>query len=623
MCGIFGVISNIEIDNQKLKNVSQVISYRGPDDEGMLLFNPGDSNFSQFIGDETIPAIKFQNINQAKHFNAAFLHRRLSIIDLSPTGHQPMSYNNEKLWITYNGEVYNYIEIRDELSLKGYKFFTQSDTEVILAAYQEWGADCVNHFNGMWAFAIWDSINQTIFLSRDRVGVKPLYYYFSGGQFIFCSEIKGIKTYIENKLTLNQKKIYEYLIRGQIFVGESEDTIFEEIKQLMPGSNLIFTQNKKISIDKYWSLNLNKNKLSFNENKERFSELFLQSIKYRLRSDVEVGSCLSGGLDSSSLVSFASKKFNKKFHTFSAIWPGEKCDESFFVEKVNNKYQCYPNAFSPNLDKIIDVIDKEIWYQELPLSGSSLLAQWFVMEQAKRKNIKVLLDGQGADEILSGYPFYLPAYINEMIYSFKWKELYKYYPSLRKNNYNLKWFLNLQKYRFIAPFRKAVFPIKSALLNKYEFGTKHHNGYRCTNLPEFLKYQIEKTNLPMLLHYEDRNSMAHSVESRVPFLDYNLVEFAVNIPTEQKINGTLTKIILREAMKDYLPEEVYNRTDKIGFSTPIEQKLFQHDGKLFDNCLESIKNSELIQMDLIEIDKINSSNIFGMYTLAKFIQTWI
>ena len=532
-----------------------------------------------------------------------------------------MSYNDNKFWITYNGEVYNYLEIKAELLGKGYKFITHSDTEVILASYQEWGTECVNHFNGMWAFAIWDSLNHSIFLSRDRVGVKPLYYYNNNDQFIFCSEIKGIRTYLDNKLTLSEKKIYEYLIRGQIFVGESDDTIFKEVKQLMPGSNLVLKQNN-ISIDKYWRLKLNKNRLSFSDNVERFSELFLQSIKYRLRSDVEVGSCLSGGLDSSSLVSFASRKFNKRFHTFSAIWPGEKCDESYYVEKVNNKYQCFPNAFTPNLENIIQLIEKVIWHQEIPLAGSSLLAQWFVMEKAKEKNIKVLLDGQGADEILSGYPFYLPAYVNEMVYSFKWRELYKYYPSLRKNNYSLKWFINNQKYNFISPFRKAEFPIKEIFLSKYKFSTKDQNGYICTSLPKFLKNQIESTTLPGLLHFEDRNSMAHSVESRVPFLDYRLLEFAVNIPTEQKIHGSLTKIILREAMKDYLPEEVYKRTDKIGFSTPIEHNLFNKNSERYNYCLDSIENSELIEMDLIETNKINSQNIFGVYTLVKFLEMW-
>jgi len=620
MCGIFGIISDKIVDIQKLSKVSRVIKHRGPDDEGFLLFNKDDGEYEQYCGEDTIQDITYLLLNDTKRFNAAFLHRRLAIIDLSPTGHQPMTYNANKLWITYNGEVYNYIEIRAELSAKGYTFNSYTDTEVILASYQEWGTECVNHFNGMWAFAIWDSFNHIIFLSRDRVGIKPLYYYHKDSKFIFCSEIKGIKTYLDNNLTLNEKKIYEYLVRGQIFVGESEDTILEEVKQLMPGSNLVLNQNN-ISINKYWSLTLTRNRLSFNDNVERFSELFLQSIKFRLRSDVEVGSCLSGGLDSSSLVSFASNKFNKRFHTFSAIWPGEKCDESYYVEKVNDKYQCYPNAFTPDLENISEVIDKEIWHQEIPLAGSSLLAQWFVMEKAKEKNIKVLLDGQGADEILSGYPLYLISYINEMIYSLKWNELYKYYPSLKKNGYPVKRFISIQKHKLFNQ-KHTAFPIKKKLIDKYIFNTKYVTPHKCNYLPDFLKDQIERTNLPGLLHFEDRNSMAHSVESRVPFLDYKLLEFTVSIPTEQKINGALTKIILREAMKDYLPEEVYNRFDKIGFSTPIENNLFNNGNALYNNYLDSIKNSDITNMDLIELEEINSHNIFAIYTLAKFMEIW-
>jgi len=531
-----------------------------------------------------------------------------------------MSYNDDNYWITYNGEVYNYIEIRVELEKEGFTFCSHSDTEVILAAYQKWGTDCVKKFNGMWAFAIWDRNKDHFFLSRDRVGIKPLYYYQRNGEFIFSSEIKGIRTYLNNKLTLSEKKIYEYLIRGQIFVGESNETIYEEVKQLIPGSNLIFKQDK-LDIDKYWSLKLTGNKLSINENVDKFKELFHQSIKYRLRSDVEVGSCLSGGLDSSSLVSFASKKFGKKFHTFSAIWPGNSCDESYFVDKVNKKWHCHPNAFTPRLENLLEIIDKEIWHQEIPLAGSSLLAQWFVMERAQKNGIKVLLDGQGADEILSGYPVYLIPYINEMIYSFQWHQLYKYYPSLKKNGYPIKRFIGIQKHKLFS-HRKPAFPIKKVRINKYEFKTMYSIPHKCNYLPQFLKDQIEKTNLPCLLHFEDRNSMAHSVEARVPFLDHELVEFALSIPTAQKIHGALTKIILRESMKNYLPVEIYNRTDKIGFSSPIEQNLFYKDSKFYALGMEYIRKSELNQMDLLDNNSIDGDNIFGIYTLAKFVDMW-
>jgi asparagine synthase (glutamine-hydrolysing) len=363
------------------------------------------------------------------------------------------------------------------------------------------------------------------------------------------------------------------------------------------------------------------NKFSFGENVERFKELFRQSIEFMLRSDVEVGTCLSGGLDSSSLVSFASKEFNKTFNTFSAVWPGYKCDESFFVDKLNTKYSCHSNAFTPELDNILDIYDKVIWHQEIPLSGSSIMAQWFVMEKAKSKNIKVLLDGQGADEILSGYPDYLIPYINEMIYSLKWNELFCYYQSLKQNNYSVKRMLGIQKHKIFHKTESA-FPIKKNLQSKYSFQTKFSRPHLSNFLPEYLKDQIERTNLPVLLHFEDRNSMASSVESRVPYLDHNLIEFAVNIPTDQKIHGALTKIILREAMKPYLPEEIYKRTDKIGFSTPIEENFNKKGNKFYDFALEYITNSEFNKLELLDNNLIDKENIFGIYSLARFIDIW-
>lgn len=621
MCGIFGIVSDNNIDIKKLTRVSKVLRHRGPDDEGYLLFNKGTDDYAIAKGADSISSINAKSILSCSGYNSAFLHRRLSIIDLSPAGHQPMSYDNDRFWVVFNGEIYNYIELREQLIKKGHNFKSTSDTEVLLASYQEWGQECVERFNGIWAFAVWDKQNSCIFLSRDRLGVKPLYYYCKNDQTLFCSEIKGIREYLNGCLTLNERNIFQYLIRGRIVTGESYESIFDEIKCLSAGTNLIL-KNNKISETKYWNISLNKNELNFNENVEKFRELFQQSIKFQLRSDVEVGACLSGGLDSSSLVTFASSTFNKRFHTFSAIWPGEKCDESYYIDKVNAKCNCYSNAFTPEMNNLITIIDQEIWHQEIPLSGSSAIAQWFVMAKAKEKGIKVLLDGQGADEILSGYPYYLTPFINEMIFSFKWKELQKYSSSLKNSGYSTKWFLSIQRYRFISPFNRPAFPIKKSLLSRYRFGTKQQNGYICSSLPKFLKDHIEKSNLPDLLHYEDRNSMAHSIESRVPFLDHNLVEFAVNIPSEQKIHGALTKIILRESMKPFLPVEIYNRTDKIGFSTPIERNLFNKGGKFYYCALDYIENSDLYKMGVLDMQLLNENHIFGLYTLAKFLDMW-
>jgi len=617
MSGIFGLLSGNKIKFNKLLDVSQVISHRGPDDAGILLFNTKNSKFHKLKLED-----KFSSSGiESTEFNGAFVHRNLFLVDKSKACHQPLSNNSDYLWIVFDGEIFNYKDLISELIENGQILNSQSDVEVILAAYSFWGLECVNKFNGNWAFAIWDSKKKLLFLSRDRLGIKPLYYLYDNHNFIFCSEIKGIREYIEQDLKIDNDRIIEYLIRAQIFVGETEDSIFKGIKQLSPGSNLIFSNNK-IQLRKYWNLNLTKNNSSFSENVEGFLKLFHQSVQSQLGADVEVGSCLSGGIDSSSLVSFSSEMFNIRLRTFSAVWPEENCNEAHFIEKVNKKNNCISNTFTPNLENILELIDKEIWHQEIPFSGGSLLAQWCVMEKAKAANIKVLLDGQGADEVLAGYPFYLTAYVNEMVFSLKWNELVKYYSLLKKNGYTFKWFLNNQRYRFISPIRRARLPIKRKLFKENKLNTEHHNGYACNKLNEFVKSQIELTVLPMLLHYADRNSMAHSVQSRLPFLDHRLVEFTVNIPAEQKIRGTLTKVILREAMKNYLPEEIYNRTDKIGFSTPIEKKLFYKGSQLFEYCLDSLHNSDIYKTGWLEPDEINSNNIFGLYSLSRFLKIW-
>jgi asparagine synthase (glutamine-hydrolysing) len=555
MCGIFGIINGKEsIDITKLQEVSKALRHRGPDDEGYLLTSTNKKTYHSYKGDISPQSLILPHISTANgNYNIAFLHRRLSIIDLSDTGHQPMSYA-ERYWIILNGEIYNYLEIKEELLKKGYSFKSSSDTEVVLAAYIEWGKDCVLRFNGMWAFVLWDCKENSFLLSRDRFGVKPLYYYFKNNVFIFCSEIKGIRTYLNNNILINSESVNKFLDIGEFSIGEIDDTMFYDIKQLLPGHNIIFKENS-LKIIKYWNLELKETTNTIEENIEIFKELFLNSIKLRLRSDVEVGSCLSGGIDSSSIVSYASSKFNRKMHTFSIIWPGEKCDESFYIDTVNKKYDCTAHAFKPELNDVLEIIDKVIWHQELPLATGSLLAQWFVMRKANKEGIKVLLDGQGADEVLAGYPRFIRSFLNEMILGFSFKTILENKELLRQYGYSTKSYLSV---------------FKTLIFNKL-FKQNNNNIFKSLN--DNLKSEMEISCLPSLLHYEDRNSMAHSIESRVPFLDFHLVEFLFSIPASQKIKNSRTKFILINAMKDYLPPEIYNRRDKIGFETPIEKYL--------------------------------------------------
>ncbi|TAL69640.1 MAG: asparagine synthase (glutamine-hydrolyzing) [Bacteroidetes bacterium] len=558
------------------------------------------------------------------NYNSALLHRRLSIIDLSDSGHQPMSYNDGNLWITFNGEIYNYLEIKGELINKGYRFISNSDTEVMLTAYQEWGEKCVERFNGMWAFAIYDRQKQLIFCSRDRLGIKPFYYSQYKEEFVFCSEIKGIRFWFNNQARLNEDKIREYLIMGQVIIGASRETLFNDIYQLMPGHNLTYSiTDKKYSIYRFWELGINISKnQSFNFYQDTFSELFKDSIKFRLRSDVEVGSCLSGGLDSSSIVCFGSSEFKKQFNTFSAVWPGTNSDEANYIKIANNHSNSKGNLITYNdLDDFIDFHNKVMWHQELPLAGSSVMAQWLVMKEARRNKVPVLLDGQGGDEILSGYPAYINSYINELFYRLKWQEFFKNRDNWNYNGYS---YTKLLKTLIKNKIKKVEtnLPITGYQHNLYQAAYQYSLSSKCNFLPVYLKEQIEKTNLPVLLHYEDRNSMAHSVEARLPFLDYRLVEFTVNIPTQYKFKGTLQKTILRESMKPYLPTPIYERRDKIGFSTPIEQNIIFKNQDLFCFMENYLKKSDIWKYGWIDTSKYVKDHLFPLYSLATFIETF-
>lgn len=611
MCGIFGLIQKPQIDVRKLRKVSSVIAHRGPDDEGYLLADIQNNTYQAAFSHDSVKGLNLPELDSVQgNFNAALVHRRLSIIDLSVAGHQPMSYDDGLLWIAFNGEIYNYVEIKKDLIKKGYRFFTSSDTEVILAAYKEWGFDCCRIFNGIWAFAIYDREKKLFFLSRDRVGVKPLYYYFSGGSFIFGSEIKSISCYLNKQIRVNKMKLEEYLSVGQNFSGYDDSTYFEEIRQLRPATNLIFSENK-IQLQVYWQLNTFRNNNSFDKNINKFAELFGESIKMQFRSDVEVGSCLSGGLDSSSIVSYASSVFERKLHTFSAIWPNDPIDESFYIGKVNELHSCLSHTFEPDMKDIFGLIDKIIWHQETPLSGASLIAQWKVFEYVKKCGVKVVLDGEGSDEVLSGYPRYVLTYLNEIIRQLKWIEILKYNQSLSEAGYSIKSMIRFQIDKVISD------------KNSYEFSKF---PYKYSTLYEYMKDEVEKYSLPALLHNKDRNSMAHSVEARVPFLDHNIIEFAASIPAEQKIHGTLTKVILRESMKSVLPMEIYNRTDKIGFGTPIEKRIFSEGSESYSEIKNFIDHSELMK-NIIEkkynFDKVfNYRKFFCLYTAAKFVQKW-
>ena len=536
MCGIAGILkfNNFSDSTYELKRMTDVIAHRGPDGEGQWANLKG---------------------------NIGLGHRRLSIIDLTDSGKQPMHYANERYTITFNGEIYNYIELREQLKNKGYKFQSNSDTEVLLAMYDLKKEKCLNELDGMFAFSIWDEQEQELFCARDRFGEKPFYYsYEKGKHFYFASEMKALWAAGISK-NYNSEVLNHYLNTGSaIYSNDLTKTFYSEINQLDSAHYLILKNNSDIKIQRYYNLNntLINTKISLDEAIEQFTLLFTESVDLRLRSDVSVGSSLSGGLDSSSIVMMIDKlKGNStKQHTFSARFDGFKKDEGVHIHKVINacknvaSHEVYPQE-----EELQQLINKLVFHQEEPFGSSSVFAQWKVMELAKQNGTVVLLDGQGADEYLGGY---LPTY------GLYFKQLF--FTDQQKYKHEQKAYLNLRghvgtTFEEDETLRMKIGRMKRQLLNQ-------SMPYDNNSLSNELKKQTLSIGLKELLRYADRNSMAHSREVRLPFLSHKLVDFVFSLPDDYKLFEGWTKYILRLSMDNVLPKDITWRVDKIGYETP-------------------------------------------------------
>lgn len=561
MCAIAGIISIVQTDNleKDINSTLETVVHRGPDGQGSKIFDN----------------------------KIALGHRRLAILDLSEKGIQPMQRAG-RYWITYNGEIYNYIELREELIKEGYAFSTDTDTEVLLAAYEKWGNDCVNHFNGMWAFAIYDEEKNQLFCSRDRYGVKPFYYSFSDNRFIFGSEIKEILAVLGKRPKVNRNTFDAYLVRGGFDSGT--ETMFDEIYQIEGGYNLLLNcGDLTYKIVRWYDLRdvaINKN--DKHTNYEIFRKKFLKAVNLRLRSDVPVGSCLSGGLDSSAIVCAVHENFKKTKtdngqYTITSCFENKCYDEREYAESVIEKTGVTSYQVFPDMGKIFEELDHIIWHMDEPFDGTSIYAQWCVFKEAKRQGLTVMLDGQGSDEQLAGYSAFYKVLFTQLLKKGKWKKLLheiKYYKALREETEDLKtvdlilsamttlMIPNILRYRMNAIYgrKKTGAPFSNSIYNNAIVKSNFERADKKN--PQKYIYSGMNIGLRALLHFEDRNSMAHSIESRVPFLDYELAEFIYSVPFEQKIEDGRTKNILREALKDLLPEKIYNRHSKLGFATP-------------------------------------------------------
>lgn len=546
MCGIFGAVKREGFFDKEnfsaFVRLTDIVKYRGPDDAGYVVFNTVSPTTSS-----------------EKRFNIFLGHRRLSIIDLSAAGHQPFT-DGAGLWIVFNGEIFNYLELREDLKKKGHTFTSNTDTEVILKVYKEFGESGFAQFNGMWAFAIVDLHRKRIVLSRDRFSIKPLYVLERKDELFFASEIKQLLPLCTLKRA-NSNILYAFLQQG--IMDFNAETFFEEIFKVEPKTNVIISLcSERSEKRQYWDYELQEIP-DFPTALETFRELLIDSIRIRLRSDVKVGSLLSGGLDSSSITVLADCLQNGNFESFSIVAKDRKYSEEFFIDilvaekRIKNSKQCFePEAALKSLDDVI-------FHNDEPFGSLSVVAQYSILKKLKEESdISVVMSGQGGDEALMGYLKYFFFHVKEC---FKRGNLIEAVREIFLSflNRTVIWQFNFKEAkRYIPFFYSSTKPFLNMRGNIERID--HYNSLRERQILD-----IDRFSVPALAHYEDRTSMAHSLEVRHPFLDHRLVNMLVNLPAEFKIKHGWTKYILRRTVTE-LPDRIRWRRDKMGFDTAEE-----------------------------------------------------
>jgi asparagine synthase (glutamine-hydrolysing) len=628
MCAIAGILSANKRNLSRIFAMTSVQAHRGPDGDGHVFFEMGDHAAAQVI---TSPTAK-QPLGRL-----ALGHRRLSIIDVNERSAQPMSYANGKCWITYNGELYNFVELRRELTDLGHSFRTESDTEVILASYVQWGLNCFDRFNGMWALAIWDDTSKSLILSRDRFGIKPLHFSIENGTLWFSSEIKGILASQEVSARANPRILYDYLVHG--LVNTRRDTFFSSIGAFPPGCYAVVNPEVlSVTPTRYWTLTPKKTQnanTSFEEACHQFKEMLSSAVRLQMRSDVPVGACLSGGLDSSSIVSLMAGITKGSVYSFTAGFDDIRFDETRWARLVVNALRLHGSVVNPTEQGLINDFERLVWHQEEPFTTASLYAQWKVISQARDSGVKVLLDGQGADEILAGYlkfyAFYILLLARQRRYFSSARELMNLIVNGDRGYFNVQ---NVARY-----FPRSLHGRPPQVQKYFRPGFITQRGEDRVKLDanntiaERQILDIDQLSLPSLLRYEDRNSMAWSIESRVPFLDHRLVEFLINLPNHYKFRKGRTKELIRSGMRGIVPDEVLNRRDKMGFITPQSEWMKSKLGEFIESrCRASAATlNRWIDIEAVLTDwrqaattghSADQSLVFRLGVLAQWIETY-
>lgn len=636
MCGISGIFSRQgNIDKAIIKSMNDCIAHRGPDDEGFLAYS------SETKKTYELNSTTFRDFNESA--NLYLGQRRLSIIDTSEAGHEPFADPDSKYFLTFNGEIYNYIELREDLIKKGYRFHSKTDTEVLLYLYIEYKEKCLGFLNGMWSFVILDTERNILFGSRDRFGVKPFYYFRDNNYFIFASEIKALLKAPQIERSINATAAFDFLAGGRML--EPDITMFQNISELEQSHYFtVNLTNNFFEKKKYYDLNYTDKFEKFDEKKskhyiEEIREKIMNAVNLRLRSDVAIGSCLSGGIDSSTIVCVVNllmkdhkiEQVGDLQKVFTASYPGTSIDETNWAEIVvkgtkTDWYQTFPDSKS-----LLDDLEKLVYVQDVPFGSTSIYSQYRVMKLASENNVKVLLDGQGGDELFTGYTYFLRPFYNELIRYRDFVDLINEYKNTGNSPLD-KMAINTM---FGKSFANLFLPsaVKKKLINLIEpenlliektFYDKNFERLKSGKLMEFtslnssLHNQFTISSLRELLKYEDRNSMNFSIEARTPFADdINLIEYVFNIPGSFKIRNGWTKYLLRESMKGIVSEKILTRTDKIGFATPEYYWLNDIKENLKEYFTKDLK-------DYMDVDKIlnNWDSIFNKQKKTGITNLW-
>lgn len=588
MCGIFGVFNqgnNKKVEPADFGPSLKVIQHRGPD-------------FSDFkiVNDQT-----------------GLGHVRLSIIDLTPESHQPFQYMH--LTLVYNGEIYNYIELREELMAAGYSFRTKSDTEIIPAAYLHWGEDCVNRFNGMWAFALYNAEKDELFCSRDRYGVKPFNYSTIEGVFVFASEIKSMLAYRKERYgNIHYNAIARYC--RETVGAQAKETWFEGVLRLPPAHNLIVSRDG-MALKRYWNYPTTLLNMDDNDAVESYLYLFRDAIKIRLRSDVPIGLTLSGGLDSSSIACVVNELDHSAFNTYTATFPGYSFDEYPIAEQLSASLGMHSVPITVQYDTYTDDLSKIVYHLESGHGSPAIFPLWHVARRAK-EDITVYLEGQGADELLAGYinsVFF--DYFRDLVVEGQWTTAQAEFMAHRKDWPVFSSFKLFLRQNLGPEMRRwyRMLGTESLYINQL----KPHDSYALENealhsAGNYLNKRLidqHSTGLVNLLHYGDAISMAHSLENRLPFMDYRLVELVFQIRGNLKIRNGFGKFIHRKAMKQIVPDEILNARNKLGFVSPLKQVFQDEKYQALDIINDVQKDGFYDMFDQKEVKRIIAEHQSG------------